>query len=320
MNGDAHMYHAVMFHHFTDHRHPCGQGAITAETFDAMLDFLGPRNILSAEEWTARFAAGTLGTDHLCLTFDDALRCQIDVALPVLEARGLTAFWFVYSSVFHGAMERLELYRHVRTVCFPDIADFYAAFDAAVAGSVWAEAVRAALVDFVPETYLAECPFYTAQDRVFRFLRDRVLGPDAYAAVMDGMVAASGLETSRLAKQLWMDEGDLVRLHGGGHAIGLHSWSHPTVMADLPPEVQRDEFRRNSDHLARVLGVRPSVASHPCGSYNLDTLKILQDLGVTMAFRSTLSAGGGTGLETPREDHAMVLRRSMMATDDQKAR
>ena len=62
-----------------------------------MLRFVGLRNILPADEWMARATSDRLDENDLCLTFDDALRCQYDVALPVLEKYGLTAFWFVYS-------------------------------------------------------------------------------------------------------------------------------------------------------------------------------------------------------------------------------
>src|SRR4051812_1212306 len=103
-----------MFHHFHGGAHARGQGAISAQQLDELLDFVGAGRILPALEWQERSTRGTLAPDDLCITFDDALRCQVDIALPVLESRGLTAFWFVYSSVFEGVRERLEIYRHVR--------------------------------------------------------------------------------------------------------------------------------------------------------------------------------------------------------------
>lgn len=42
--------------------------------------------------------------------------------------------------------------------------------------------------DFDPERFLAEYPFYTDTERLFRFTRDRVLGPEKTYAVVDAMM------------------------------------------------------------------------------------------------------------------------------------
>src|SRR5581483_28390 len=112
-----------------------GQGAISADQFADLLTALGPDRILPADAWIERTTTGRLRDGDLCLTFDDALRCQYDIALPVLKQFGLTAFWFIYSSVFEGRIEPLEVFRYFRTVAFPEIGDFYRAFDAACAAS-----------------------------------------------------------------------------------------------------------------------------------------------------------------------------------------
>src|SRR4051794_18619226 len=95
--------HGIMFHHFHDDDvdleggigHPAGQGSISADTLRAMIQSIGPTRILPAHEFLHRAVAGKLTDHHVCLTFDDNLMCQYDVAVPVLEEFGLTAFWFV---------------------------------------------------------------------------------------------------------------------------------------------------------------------------------------------------------------------------------
>ena len=108
----------LMFHHFCGGRHAAGQGAITSEEFARIIEDAGPGNILQPEAWIAKSLAANSARNETCITFDDALRCQYDIALPVLEHYGLRAFWFIYSSVFEGVRERLEVYRHYRTVAF----------------------------------------------------------------------------------------------------------------------------------------------------------------------------------------------------------
>ena len=306
------MAHGIMFHHFCDATHPRGQGAMSAGELERMVRHLGPDRILPAREWQRRAEAGTLGGGDLCLTFDDNLRCQFDVAAPVLRRLGLTAFWFVYTSVLQGRVERLELYRFFRTVRYPSPDAFHDAFLAAVLDGPDEDAARRRLAGFRPAEYLRDFPFYTDGDRTFRFVRDEVLGPARYRGVMDRMMA--GEDLAALGRGLWMGRAELRQLHAEGHVVGLHSHTHPTRLGELPAADQRAEYAANHAALTDLLGERPTTVSHPCNSYSADTGPVLADLGVRLGFRANMApptpgrAGHGP-LEHPREDHANVLRR-----------
>jgi peptidoglycan/xylan/chitin deacetylase (PgdA/CDA1 family) len=301
--------HGIMFHHFRDARHPDGQGALSAGELRRMLEYLGPDRILPARDWQARAVNNALRPRDLCLTFDDNLRCQYDVAVPVLREFGLTAFFFVYTSVLRGNPERLEIYRHFRTTRFATVDQFYAAFFAALVRSDHKELVVEGLASFNPQTYLAGFPFYTEGDRRFRFVRDQVLGPARYVAVMDRMLAAAGVDLAQVTADLWMTPDHVRELHAAGHVIGLHSDTHPTRVADLSPLSQEREYQTNLDDLTRLTGETPTAMSHPCNSYNPHTLRILRKLGVKLGFRANMQDGPFGELEHPREDHANLLQR-----------
>jgi peptidoglycan/xylan/chitin deacetylase (PgdA/CDA1 family) len=300
--------HGLMFHHFHGGPHLPGQGSISPEEFDALLDFVDPSRILPAQEWLRRSLAGTLSPNDLCLTFDDALRCQFDIALPVLRRRGLTAFWFVYSSVFEGGIEPLEIYRHYRSTAFEDVEGFYDAFDIALTASPYADMVAQALDGVDVSCYLADFAFYTRRDRKFRYIRDRILGPQRYHALMDAMIAGAGLDAKDVGPGLWMDDDCLRALAAEGHVIGLHSYSHPTALADCGVGAQEEEYRRNFRHLHAVLGAAPQTVSHPCNSYNAATLELLSGMGVVLGFRANMARPGAGILEQPRNDHANILQ------------
>lgn len=300
--------HGIMFHHFHSAQHPAGQGSISARQLADIIERIGPKRILPARQWMRCALTGTLRPSDVCLTFDDNLRCQYDVALPVLQSYGLTAFWFVYTSVCQGNVERLEVYRHFRSTYFETIDGFYDAFFAAVEASSEGEKVEFSLRQFNPREYLNPFPFYSDADRRFRFVRDEVLGPEAYERIMDEMVARAGLNTAALAGQLWMSGAELRELHGKGHVVGLHSHRHPTRIERLPVEIQRDEYRQNFDCLYNLLGERPEAMSHPCNSYNRDTLKVLRELGISLGFAANMQARGQSELEYPREDHANLVK------------
>lgn len=303
----------VMFHHFHEEArqagaaaHPRGQGSISAAMLGDMLDELGDR-VLSAREYAERAAADRLRDRDVCLTFDDNLRCQFDVAGPVLKARGLTAFWFVATGTLRGAPPRLEIYRRFRDTRFANIDDFYESFFRLLAATPMAERVCAALRDFDANGYLAEFAFYSEADRRFRFVRDDVLGPRDYHRVMDELIAAYGVSVEALARGLWMTDAELRALHADGHVIGLHSHSHPTRLAELSLDRQRAEYADNLALLMEVMRERPTTMSHPCNSYSAETLGILRDLGVTLGFRANMAPAGGSALELPREDHINML-------------
>lgn len=302
--------YGLMLHHFTDARHVRGQGAISAEELSGIIEFMGPENFLSPDEWVDRALADRLEPHHRCITLDDALLCQYDVALPVFRRYGVSAFWFVYSSVFEGSRERLEMFRYYRTTRFPDIADFYAAFFEKLRQSDMGPEFDRRNRDFDPAGYLSNYAFYTDDDRRFRFARDVVLGPDRYFAIVDEMMANDpAFDADAAAGLLWMNDQHLRELNAQGHMIGLHSYSHPTALADLSPADQRKQYEENTRHLSGVLGVPPLTMSHPVCSYSADTLVILRDMGVKVGFRDNLNAPPGASLlEMPRDDHSHIMK------------
>jgi peptidoglycan/xylan/chitin deacetylase (PgdA/CDA1 family) len=300
--------HGLMFHHFHDQRHAAGQGSINAEELLKLLEHAGLKRILPAAEYLHRALEGTLKPNDLCLTLDDNLRCQFDVALPVFKALGLTAFWFVYTSVLQGNIERLEIYRHFRMTQFPTVDDFYGAFFIAVFEGEHGKAVEHTLREFDPSSYLTPFPFYTAADRRFRFVRDEILGPNRYAEVMDAMIRDARIDLRALASKLWMDDACIQHLHAQGHVVGLHSHTHPTRVQRLSRDDQQYEYRENYNYLRALLNGRPAAMSHPCNSYNDETLSILSELGIRIGFRANMVQTMHSTLEFPREDHANLMR------------
>jgi len=283
--------HGIMFHHFHGPGHPEQQGSISADDLRALLNYYGrEHNIISADVWLDRALAGTLRDDDACLTFDDGLRCQYDIALPVLEALRLKAFWFVYTGD-----SRLELYRRFRHQCFPDVEVFYGVFFRVL----WE----------MPDDYLAGYPFYTDGDRYFRYVRDVVLRDDAYDHVMQRMIVDADLSLDELSDNLYMGEAELMRLGERRHIVGLHSHTHPCNMAELEPMGQWHEYKLNRLEVVRLSGAMPITMSHPSGSYSPVTLDVLRGLGIKVGFRADMARVYGGALEYPREDHANIMAR-----------
>ncbi len=302
--------HGVMLHHLHDDAtHLSRQGSVDAETFDRLIDFVSASaELLPAHEWQRRAETHSLGPRDVCLTFDDGLRCQLDLAIPALERRGLTAFFFVYSASLDGELDRLELYAHFRHAHFDSMDAFYRAFDENLEAGPNRRNVEQALAGFDPRTYLEDAPFYSDSDRRFRFLRDRVLGPDAYHETMDDLIGEHIRDRAALSQRLLMRPADVRGLHAAGHVVGLHSHSHPTDLCALSPADQRNEYETCQRKLGELLQYEPTCVAHPCGRYDATTLGILRDLGIVVGFRADFAYPDASGLEYPRQDHANIVR------------
>lgn len=315
--------HGIMFHHFHNERHYKGQGSISRHDFEDILKFVGLKRILNPAEWLRRLKTGQLNSEDLCLTFDDGLLCQFEIALPVLEKYSLRAFWFVYSSVFEGGLGgKFEIYRFFRSVFFENIDEFYADFFARISRSKFADEARKAIDEESVKKHSETFPFYSVNDIRFRFIRDRVLESFEFELIMDAMIRERRLNLTDLSKDLWMSNRNLVYLNRSGHNIGLHSHSHPTALANLSLKEQREEYVRNYDHLQRICSNPPLAMAHPVDSYNEHTLEILKTLGIQCGFRSNMFPKNNqeplnkSKYEIAREDHANILR--MMAEVQQK--
>jgi len=89
--------------------------------------------------------------------------------------------------------------------------------------------------------------------------------------------------------------------------VGLHSSTHPTVLANLSRADQQREYQANYERLHRLTGRVPDTMSHPTNSYNADTLEILRQMGIRLGFRANMAQAVYSTLEHPREDHANIL-------------
>jgi peptidoglycan/xylan/chitin deacetylase (PgdA/CDA1 family) len=300
--------HGIMFHHFHNDVVPASQGSLSAGGFERILDFYGSR-ILPAEEFFERVERREIRPTDVCLTFDDGLRSQVDVALPIMQQRNLTAFWFIYSNAFSKPSHDLEMYRAFRHEKFGDMNTFYASFENEVMRSLYRNVSIEALASDRARNHLSQYTFYTERDRRFRFLRDLVLGPAAYCEIMGRMMTTAKFDPNSVAGRLWCTGPELQRLTDGGHIVGLHSYSHPTRISDLDEREQREEYRRNAADIRAIVGRDPLTMSHPCNSYSDITLAVLADLGVKLGFRADMSKLDGGALEVPREDHANLIER-----------
>lgn len=300
------MFHRV--HHQGDR--PAGQGSITSAEFEELLQFIGLENILSPEEWLSRLERKELRKQNFCLTFDDGLKCQYDVCLPIMEKYNLRGFWFVFSSVFEGKGGNLEIYNSFAAKFFATRAEFYELFFKTCGEKILKKLEGSKFKNYFHKT-IQSFPFYSVDDLKFRFIRNE-MGTE-FEKVLDLLMKDKGISKSHISKDLWLSNLELRNLSEKGHVIGLHSYDHPSNFARLSYQDQLKQYRKNYEHVQEVCKREVVSMAHPINSYNQNTLKVLRKLGIVCGFRSNMTAPEGkkinsNPLELAREDAANILK------------
>ena len=317
-NKNNNFFHGIMFHHFHDDGvHTKSQGSISKDDFYRMIDFIGRDNILDANIFLEKLKRNKLKNNEVCFTFDDAIKCQIDIALPVLEDLKIKSFFFVYSSILEDNPDKLEIFRYFRTNCFTNINNFYDNFY-----SVLDKDLKNFFEDNFKkiQSLKIKFPHYSIEDIKFRIVRDVYLKKKQYNEIMFLMMNEKKFSYKEIYPILFFNGKDLKKLDSLGHIIGLHSHSHPTFLEELSYEEQKKEYEQCLSSLSKVLNKQKNeikVMSHPCGSYNDNTLEILKELGIELGFKQIMTIEKERGmkkinnssLEVARQDHSEIFKR-----------
>ena len=276
-----------MCHYFSGGRWPKTQGSLSADDFRRLLDEYGHR-VIDASLWID-LAVGNVLADQVTVTFDDGLREALDVALPVLEERGLTAAWNVPTLPLVGVPLAQEVYRWVRNQ-FATMDDFYNAVES-VQG-ITAGTSRC------PDTYLAGYAYLSSRDRAFRYWRDECASAEGYERVMGLIARANGLTSPPIGTSHWLSASDLRALRAAGHVIGFHTHTHPTKIGALTREQQANEYATSKWILETILGEKVTTLSHPNGNVTDFGLEWMKANGITLAWGAAMK--GALPHQAPR--------------------
>lgn len=229
-----------MFHYF--HNHQCYkkvQGSVSAEELTSIIHS-DEHNILSPIEWLEKFSLGKLRSNDVFLSFDDGLKEQFDIAVPILNQNNIKALFNIYTEpIFENKLSVIEKYRYIRNYEFDSLNDFYLNFFEKVRQGYNIDVEK---IDV--GNYLSDFKFYSKRDIVFRFLRDELLKNEFYS-VMQEIFAELRIDDSQLLEKIYMNKHDVIELQNTGHLIGLHSHSHSTLMNTFDYERSLYEYSRN---------------------------------------------------------------------------
>ncbi len=157
-------------------------------------------------------------------------------------------------------------------------------------------------------------PHYTLEDIKFRLVRSDYLNKKKYDIVMLKMFNDFKFDPKKLFKKMFVSPKHICAIMREGHTIGLHSHNHPIRMSRLTYSQQFYEYNKNLKILSKILN-KPKIffnsMSHPCGSYNNKTLKVLKKLNIKIGFIERMKDINKIHkYKIPRQDHSKIL--SMM--------
>tara|TARA_Y100000590_G_C15722819_1_gene1014094 strand:- start:1289 stop:2260 length:972 start_codon:yes stop_codon:yes gene_type:complete len=316
-NNKNNFFHGIMFHHFHDDNvHRKSQGSISKDQLNNIIKFIGKKNIINAYEFYEKLEKKKLKENEVCFTFDDAIKGQIDIALPVLEDFNIKSFFFVYTSIFENIPDNLEVFRYFRINYFDNVNEFYKEFY---------NTLDRGLKNFfnkkenIIKNNKYKYPHYSIDDLKFQLVRDLLLSKKEYENILFKMMEEKKFIPKDFYHKLFFSKNDLITIDKLGHLVGLHSHSHPYLLENLNFEDQKLEYENNISLISKILNKEKSeikYMSHPCGSYNQTTLNVLQDLGIQLGFKEIMNCEiergmkkvNNSNLEVARHDHALIIK------------
>lgn len=271
----------LMYHRVLAEPDPLLPDEPDAATFAAQMDLVKSLcNVVSLPEAAERLAKDSLPPRAACITFDDGYRNNLEVAAPILKARGLTASFFIATGFIEGGcmfndvvlealraspqeldLSDLGLSRHE----FPDDATRYRA-----------------MAEILPKLKYFE--------------------PNRREQAAERLAKRAGLDK---LPRLMMNEAELRQLAALGMDVGGHTVSHP-ILAKLPCGQARTEILQCKLRLEDILGRAVRSFAYPNGrpgvDYVADHVAMVRDAAYSVAVTTAWGAGRSRGdpLQLPR--------------------
>jgi peptidoglycan/xylan/chitin deacetylase (PgdA/CDA1 family) len=250
-------------------REPRAIFPVTRDGLRAQLDLLGRSwEFVSRDELLAAVAGEATLPERACaVTFDDGLRCQAELAVPVLEELGVPAIFFVPGKpVAEGRVLHVHKVHAIR-----ERVD-----DAELLALVGAEDVPE---DAAREHYRYDTP----EAARVKYLLNMVLSADERDRVVGAAFAELFPDEAAFAAGLYMSREQIRAL---ASSVGAHSYAHEPL-ALLPPGELDGDLDGCTRLLEEITGVRPRAFSYPHGTpstVDVDTARRLAAAGYRVAF------------------------------------
>jgi peptidoglycan/xylan/chitin deacetylase (PgdA/CDA1 family) len=263
---------AVGYHYISsDEREGRAIFPVSTRALTEQLELLGQTyEFVSRDDLLAAVAGDRALSERSCVvTFDDGLRCQAELALPVLERLGVPAIFFVPGKPLaegravavhkiHALRERLDDRTLLERL------------------DVSADAIDPSLAE-------AHYRYDTPEAARIKFLLNMALQPTERDRVVGALFAEEFSDEAEFCRELYMGSEEVAALRG---SVGAHSYGHEPLTMLSPSELDRD-LNRLGTVLEGVAGEPIRTFSYPHGTPGTVDVRVarhLQDHGFRVAF------------------------------------
>ena len=243
---------------------------LDARRFDEQMTWVSSAlNVVPLTEAVEMLRQDRLPSRAACITFDDGYQDNLEVALPILQRRRLSATVFVASGFLDG-------------------------------GRMWndtvIEAIRRTSATGIDLGFLGleYRRLGTTADRrtVIRDVLDHVkyLEPGARQAHADTLARLAGVD---LPNDLMLRSEQVRDLHAAGISIGAHTVTHP-ILAQLDNDAAFSEIQAGRDALELIVNARVTLFAYPNGKPGVDYGPAHVAMVRKLGFSCALSTRRGT--------------------------
>ena len=302
----------IMFHHFHNgKKHIKTQGSFSKDQLYKLIKKIGVKNILSPDEYFYKTKNNKIQNYETCITFDDGIKSQFDVAYPLLKDLKIKSFFFIYSSIFEKKINFLELNRYFREVYFRNVDEYYLNFYEFLEKDISSNVIDKILNKnknlFIKQKKIWK--FYSISDLKFRFIRDRVLDRYKFEKISIDLFNKKKFNYRKMNKNIYINKKNLQILSKDGNTIGLHSHTHPTNFDNLSYKKQLEELMKNKKILEKITKNEIYSMAFPLGRYNKNSFKVLKKLRIKIAFLSQPNLKSKNLYKISREDHTILFKK-----------
>jgi len=241
----------AIFHRVLVEPDPLFPEEIVRGRFDSICAWLAAWfNVMALDEAVARMEQGSLPERALAITFDDGYADNHDIALPVLQAHGLCATFFVATGYLDGGrMWNDTVMESVRGCTQARLA----------LGGLGLPGIDVLTIDTAASRR-------SAIDALLSAIK--YLPPAQRKAAVEGVAERAG---AALPTTLMMTSTQVRSLADAGMQIGAHTESHP-ILARLDEHTALQELRRSKATLEDLLGHPVRSFAYPNGRPGRDYL------------------------------------------------
>lgn len=264
-----------IFHRVLPQVDPLFPGEQTIARFNDTLSWIAQLfQVIPLDKAVTQLANGTLPARSAAITFDDGYADNATNALPVLQAHGITATFFVATSFLDG-------------------------------GRMWNDSVievvrgyRCKVLNLSDIGLGTHCLETLAQRRTAIDLllgQIKYLGPQERQQAVAQLIEIAGAG-STLPNNLMMRSEQVQAMQKAGMQIGAHTCSHP-ILAKIPDEQAEVEITTSKIRLESLLDQRVDLFAYPNGKPEVDYfdrhVKMVREAG----FVAAVSTAPGVALQ-----------------------